>query len=368
MRRLAPLTLAVLPLVALAACGGDDDDTAATTTVAASTTIPETTTTIDPERCFEVPEAAIPTTTAPPTTAPSSVGPAVPTTAPATTVPPTTAPAEAPPGTATPGVDPDEFPADERPEALRPCTIPDALAVTVLRPGTGRAAQAGDQIFIDYAGIRSADGTPFDDSYARGEPFSVNLGSGGVIAGWDQGLVGAQAGALIRLDIPAELAYGDTPPGSGVIQAGDALTFVTEVRFVVPATTVADRPLDVTVEVSEGATEVTTSDWVTGDGPVLQEGQTAVIHALLVRGDNRVIFQDTYSVNEPASIALIPGGVSLPGLVEGLIGATVGSTRVIVIPAADAYGAEGAPTIGLPPDTDVIIVAEIFGVYGTPVD
>lgn len=372
MRPLAPLSLAVISLVALAACGGDDaaDDTAADTTVATATTVPESTTTIDPERCFEVPEAAIPATTAPPASTAAPIGPNVPTSAPATTVPTTVAPTSAPsdttPGTVTPGVE-GEFPAGERPEAIRPCTIPSSLAVTVLRPGTGPAAQAGDTIYIDYAGIRSEDGAGFDDSYGRGEPLSVALGSGAVIAGWDQGLIGAQAGALIRLDIPAELAYGDTPPDpEGVIQAGDALTFLTEVRFVVPATTAADRRLDVTVDTSEGATEITTVDVEVGDGPVLEEGQTAVVHAMLVRGDNRVIFQDTYSTNEPASIPLVSGGSTLPGLVEGLIGATVGSTRVITMPPDDAYGAEGAPTIGLPPDTDVIVVVEVLGVYGTP--
>ena len=56
----------------------------------------------------------------------------------------------------------------------------------------------------------SEDGTEFDNSYDRGQPFPVVLGTGSVIPGWDEGLVGAQAGARIQLDIPAELAYGDS--------------------------------------------------------------------------------------------------------------------------------------------------------------
>ena len=61
------------------------------------------------------------------------------------------------------------------------------------------------------------------------------LGSGGVIQGWDEGLVGAQAGSRIQLDIPAVLAYGDQRFGE-VIQAGDALTFVIDVMAVDPGT------------------------------------------------------------------------------------------------------------------------------------
>ena len=89
--------------------------------------------------------------------------------------------------------------------------------------------------------MRSADGTEFDNSYDKGQPLPVKLGAGSVIKGWDQGLVGAQAGERLQLDIPADLAYGDNPSGE-IIQPGDALSFVIDVLAVVPATTAADQP------------------------------------------------------------------------------------------------------------------------------
>ena len=73
--------------------------------------------------------------------------------------------------------------------------------------------------------------------------FPVTLGAGGVIAGWDEGLVGSTAGERRQLDIPSELAYGDQPQGD-VIQAGDALTFVIDVLAVVPPTDPAERTGD----------------------------------------------------------------------------------------------------------------------------
>lgn len=373
MRPLAPVVLVCA--VALVACGGGDSGSSGDTLPTASTQAPGPTTTIDPELCFEVPEAATVPTTAPPTTAPvttaptGTAGPQLPadTTVPATTTPATTAPPTTPdtsPGTTTPGVEGD-FASDGRPQAIRPCELPTALQISVLRPGTGRRAQTGDTVYIDYTGVRSEDGQEFDTSYTRGEPLQVTLGQGGVIPGWEQGLLGVQSGALVRLDIPAELAYGDSPSGD-IIQAGDALTFLTEVRIVVAATTTADAPLDIQVQKSVGAEEVTTVDVIEGTGPEVQEGQTAIIHAILVRGDNLVVLTDTWASNAPTQVQLVLDGASLPGLVEGLIGAPVGTQRVITIPADDAYGPEGNSRIGLPAGADLIMVVEVLGVFGDP--
>jgi peptidylprolyl isomerase len=109
------------------------------------------------------------------------------------------------------------------------------LKVTVLREGTGTGAVAGDTISVHYVGVLSTDGTEFDNSYDRGEPITIVLGAGQVIEGWDQGLVGAKVGSQLQLDIPADLAYGDT--GQGDIPPGASITFVVDVMEIVPAAT-----------------------------------------------------------------------------------------------------------------------------------
>ncbi|HEY5664465.1 MAG TPA: FKBP-type peptidyl-prolyl cis-trans isomerase [Ilumatobacter sp.] len=145
----------------------------------------------------------------------------------AVTPPELTAPVEvtAPVGAATPA---------DKPAVSIPAELPTELVVTDLLAGTGPAAQVGDTVLVNYVGVRSADGTEFDNSYDRGSPFPVTLGSGGVIQGWDQGLLGVQAGGRRQLDIPADLAYGDSAVGE-IIQSGDALTFVIDVVSVTPA-------------------------------------------------------------------------------------------------------------------------------------
>ena len=122
----------------------------------------------------------------------------------------------------------------DKPDVDLPAEIPTELVVTTLIEGAGAEAAVGDTVVVHYVGVLSADGTEFDNSYDRGSPFSVPLGQGRVIQGWDDGLVGVQAGERLQLDIPAELAYGDAGSGS-IIEPGAALTFVIDVLDVIPA-------------------------------------------------------------------------------------------------------------------------------------
>ncbi|MEN9822679.1 MAG: hypothetical protein RLZ04_1105 [Actinomycetota bacterium] len=120
------------------------------------------------------------------------------------------------------------LPAGEKPEVEIPAEVPTELTVTVLTEGTGEGAAAGDEIAVQYVGVLSADGTEFDSSYDAGQAFTFVLGTGAVIEGWDEGLLGAKLGSRIQLDIPADLAYGDQSAGD-VITPGSALTFVVDV-------------------------------------------------------------------------------------------------------------------------------------------
>lgn len=90
-----------------------------------------------------------------------------------------------------------------------------------LKVGDGAEVQSGDYISIHYSGTLE-DGTKFDSSYDRGEPFKTRIGIGQVIDGWDMGVVGMKVGGKRKLIIPPQLAYGDReigeiPPNSILI-------------------------------------------------------------------------------------------------------------------------------------------------------
>jgi len=249
-----------------------------------------------------------------------------------------------------------------KPEVEVPDEIPTELQVTVIEEGTGPAAEAGDTVIVDYVGVRTRDGVEFDNSYDRFEPFPVVLGQGGVIAGWDEGLVGVQAGARVRLDIPSDLAYGAEARGE-IIGENEALTFLIDVRAVIQPPDPADAPTEAGVPASEGATETTFVDIVEGDGTELLAGQTGVINYVLFRGDNLVALESSWEA-EPVPVPTAEGG--FPGFVKGLPGMKVGGRRAIIVPPEDAFGPEGNPQLGLPAGSDMIIVVDLLGVYGEP--
>ena len=107
-------------------------------------------------------------------------------------------------------------------DATSPSELPDLVSLDIV-VGDGPVAEVGDVVTVDYVG-RFTDGTQFDSSYDRGEPFVFTVGAGQVIPGWDQGVPGMRVGGTRRLTIPSHLAYGSAgrPP---TIPPNSSLTF-----------------------------------------------------------------------------------------------------------------------------------------------
>jgi len=91
--------------------------------------------------------------------------------------------------------------------------------------GIGEVAVAGSRVVVHYTG-RFTDGTIFDSSVNRGEPFQFVLGSGQVIKGWDDGIAGMRVGGKRILTVPSELGYGANDYGP--IPGGSTLIFEVE--------------------------------------------------------------------------------------------------------------------------------------------
>ena len=95
-----------------------------------------------------------------------------------------------------------------------------------LAEGEGDMAVPGRSVTVHYTGWLE-DGTKFDSSVDRGEPFGFPLGVGMVIKGWDEGVVGMRVGGRRKLTIPSELGYGARGAG-GVIPPHATLVFEVE--------------------------------------------------------------------------------------------------------------------------------------------
>jgi FKBP-type peptidyl-prolyl cis-trans isomerase len=103
------------------------------------------------------------------------------------------------------------------------------LKIEELKVGTGATAVAGKSVSVHYTGWLT-DGTKFDSSRDRGQPFTFPLGAGRVIKGWDQGVAGMQVGGERKLTIPPELGYGSRDRGK--IPPNSTLVFEVELLSV----------------------------------------------------------------------------------------------------------------------------------------
>ncbi|AIL62858.1 MULTISPECIES: FKBP-type peptidyl-prolyl cis-trans isomerase [Pseudomonas] len=99
------------------------------------------------------------------------------------------------------------------------------LQIIDIQLGEGKEAVKGALITTQYTGWLE-DGTKFDSSYDRGKPFQCVIGTGRVIKGWDQGLMGMKVGGKRKLVVPSHLAYGER--SMGAITPHSNLTFEIE--------------------------------------------------------------------------------------------------------------------------------------------
>ncbi len=110
-------------------------------------------------------------------------------------------------------------------------TTDSGLQIEEIKMGSGDTATAGQFVSVHYTGWLT-NGTKFDSSKDRDEPFEFSLGERMVIAGWDEGVQGMKIGGVRKLTIPPQLGYGARGAG-GVIPPNATLVFEVELLDIV---------------------------------------------------------------------------------------------------------------------------------------
>jgi len=234
-------------------------------------------------------------------------------------------------------------------------TTSTGLKYIIWKKGSGAQAEKGDKVSVHYAG-RLLDGSPFDNSYDRGQPFSFPLGGGRVIKGWDEGLAYMGVGDSATLIIPAQLGYGsvDRPK----IPANSTLIFDIQVMDVKKV--MQPKPYDVTgLDTIATGTGLRYIRLNKTDGTQAKAGSTVAVHYTGYMKDGS-IFDSSVSRGEPISFPLGVGRV-IKGWDEGISYLKVGEKARLLIPYQLAYGEHGAGSM-IPPRTDLIFDVELVEV------
>jgi len=238
-----------------------------------------------------------------------------------------------------------------------PITTESGLVYEVIEPGEGPAPEPGNIVSIHYTAALE-DGTEIDNSYDSGQPASFILGQGMVIAGWDEGIALMHEGEKAKLIVPPELALGEQASADGLIPANSTLVF--EVELVSIQEGAPSAPTTV-----EEADYMTTEsglkyhDFVVGDGPSPETGQTVSVHYTGWLEDGTK-FDSSLDRGQPFTFSIGMGQV-IAGWDEGVATMKVGGKRQLVIPSELGYGEQGAGAV-IPPNATLIFEVELLDV------
>ena len=221
--------------------------------------------------------------------------------------------------------------------------------------GDGESPEKGDRVAVHYTGTLE-DGTKFDSSKDRGQPFEFAIGMGQVIRGWDEGVMTMRPGGNRILTIPSDLAYGDRGSGK-IIPSGATLIFDVELievnkKFIDP-------------DFSLPGTEIKTEsgllmiEHIEGGGAKPKVGQAVSIHytGLLADGTQ---FDSSHDRGRPIRFNVGEGRV-IKGWDEAVLDMSIGSKRTLVIPPELGYGQRGAGRL-IPPNATLIFEVELIDI------
>lgn len=112
---------------------------------------------------------------------------------------------------------------------IPPGAPPATLTATTLIKGAGPQVTTGQYLVVQYTGVNWRTGKTFDSSWSRSQPWGFTVGTGQVIKGWDDGLVGQTVGSRVLLVVPPPDGYGAAGSASADIKGTDTMVFVVDI-------------------------------------------------------------------------------------------------------------------------------------------
>ena len=240
----------------------------------------------------------------------------------------------------------------QNPTCVNPPT--NCVEIVTLKPGDGtRYPVAGDKVVVHYVGTL-ANGTKFDSSRDRGVPYTTQIGVGKVIRGWDEAFMQLSLGQRARLTISSDWAYGATGY-PGAIPPNAQLIF--DVELIAINENVCSAPPSKCIEITsispgDGATFPTVGDEIT-------------VHYVGTFGSNGKQFDSSRARGKPFTTKIGVGAV-IKGWDEGFPQLSLGQRARMTISSDWAYGPNGHPAAGIPPNAQLIFDVELLTIKRGP--
>lgn len=246
----------------------------------------------------------------------------------------------------------------------------------ILAPGKGAGVVAGQRVSVNYVGVNGTDGKVFDTSYGKA-PVTFLIDPKKVIKGFADGLVGVPVGSRVLLAIPPADGYGIQGQPAAGIGPTDTLIFVIDVKS---ANQVLTRATGTKVPPKAGLPTVklaangkpaiavpggkppaglVVQPLIVGKGPKVVAKQTITVHYTGVIWPGGKQFDSSWDKGAPAQFPIGAGQV-IAGWDEGLVGKTVGSQVLLVVPPDKGYGAVGNPQAGIKGTDTLVFVVDIL--------
>lgn len=248
----------------------------------------------------------------------------------------------------------------------------DKTRVRVLDSGDGPTVPDGAPITVNYHGVNGRSGDTFDSTWTDGQTSPVTFSLTEVVEGFRKGLEGQKVGSRVLIAMPGEDGYDSNGGNPPEILVGDTLLFVAEITATLltephgdevdpkkglPTVSDTESGPNITIPDGDAPTELTIQPLIAGDGAKVAETDAVYLRYRGVLWDDGKVIDENYDADEPEITAL--GATLIPGFTQGLIGQTVGSRMLLVIPPADGYP-DGNETPAVPADATLVYVVDIL--------
>jgi len=253
----------------------------------------------------------------------------------------------------------------------KPLTVK-ATTTKVVSPGTGAKVSKANAITFNYVLVNGKDGKQVETSFGK-QTASMDLSSASLLPGLYKGLNGQKLGSKVLVAIPPADAFGaqgNSQAGFGptdtvlfyieLVSASTPLTTATGAavppKAGLPTVTVpAKGAATVVVPKTAAPTKLIVQPLIKGAGPAVKAGQTIKVNYTGVLWKDGKKF-DASADHGSSFDTPIGAGQVITGWDKGLVGQTVGSRVLLIVPPAEGYGAKGSPPLIGPKDTLVFVV------------